>query len=581
MSSSIVAGGKASSTVVSSDAGKMSVSEGKASSAVASSATVASSDAGKMSVSEGSRQTGSSIAIAGKASSAVASSDSVGTTLPLTGKRPADAKASSVEASVVPLSATSSSPVEAAAVSSPANATGTTLHTAGLRSDDVTASLVPPAVVPSPVPPAVVPIAANSVQSIFTPPAVVPSPVPPAVVPIAANSVQSLSTSLSRTRPSTFTAMLVVKSEPANWAAPTLLLHFVEECQTSTVFRVSEAAREQFGRCQVACIYTMEIAHRAVQGAPGVHKYGVKARYEVVLKYPVKKLELSRAAWSLTFPYQFSPWSSLNQLPTNSIIDLFGVVLREPERDVNSSFPKLLVQLSNAGYHQEVALLGSQAATVLAPGSIVALSGLSLREYLGDRSLQTMFLTMIELNPDLSHLRVTPEKDFSEGRKRKAIHITPRMVIPTSEAEKICERLLTDAQNGTKVVATDCTLCGTLSKMSDKFFEDDPPIVPKGDREVVCWKTQLQDATGSTAVKVWNKASYSLFGITVDKMREYWGEGHECPERRADILSQLNAKLEVEVTCNCTVDVWIYGFRNKKYEVQINVNSLEEKDMET
>ena len=58
---------------------------------------------------------------------------------------------------------------------------------------------------------------------------------------------------------------------------------------------------------------------------------------------------------------------------------------------------------------------------------------------------------------------------------------------------------------------------------------------------------------------------------------EDWGDGHECHERRADIASQFNVKLGVEVMCNCTADVWSYGFRTKKHESQINVNSLEVK----
>ena len=75
-----------------------------------------------------------------------------------------------------------------------------------------------------------------------------------------------------------------------------------------------------------------------------------------------------------------------------------------------------------------------------------------------------------------------------------------------SEVVKICERLLNDAQKVEPDVATGCILCGTLSKFSDKFFEVDPPIVPRGDEGVVCWRTQLQDATGSIIVRVWNKA---------------------------------------------------------------------------
>ena len=125
-----------------------------------------------------------------------------------------------------------------------------------------------------------------------------------------------------------------------------------------------------------------------------------------------------------------------------------------------------------------------------------------------------------------------------------------------SEVEKICERLLNDAQKVEPDVATGCILCGTLSKFSDKFFEVDPPIVPRGDEGVVCWRTQLRDATGSIIVRVWNKACFSLFGITVDKMREDWGDGHECREcedwgdghecheRRADVMGMSVMSVE-------------------------------------
>ena len=403
------------------------------------------------------------------------------------------------------------------------------------------------------------------------------SPVAPAVVSLSENSVRSLPTSLKRTCTSMFTAMLLVKTEPANWSSPLMLLHFIEQCRTSTVFRISGDARAQFSTCEVFRVYNVEVPASCVQNASGAHKYGVKARYEVVLKYPVKKLELSRVAWPVTFPYEFLSWRSLNQLPTNSVIDLLGMVLQEPERDVNSSFPKVLVQLSNCGLVQEVALLGSQAATGLAPGSIVAFSGLSLREYQGDRSLQTMFLTVIEVNPDLSHLRATPEQDFSEGHKRKAILISPRVVIPISEVDKISKQLVSDAKKGEVVVATECTLCGTLSKISDKFFEDDPPIVLVGNKEVMCWKTQLQDATGSMTVTVWNKACFALFGVSVDKMREYWRAGHECRERQSEMIHELNAKLRNEVVCNCTVDVWSYGRKVKKHEPRIHINGLDVK----
>ena len=91
----------------------------------------------------------------------------------------------------------------------------------------------------------------------------------------------------------------------------------------------------------------------------------------------------------------------------------------------------------------------------------------------------------------------------------------------------------------------------------------------------MCWKTQLQDPTGNLQIKIWDKPRHEFFQITVDKMRCYWEEGHEHQERRSHVLSVLNAQLGVEVLCNCKASVWSYGFKERKHETQVNVNSIE------
>ena len=51
----------------------------------------------------------------------------------------------------------------------------------------------------------------------------------------------------------------------------------------------------------------------------------------------------------------------------------------------------------------------------------------------------------------------------NESRKRKAIHISPRMVISVSGLAEICERLMNDVLSGETVAATELTVCVTLA----------------------------------------------------------------------------------------------------------------------
>ena len=85
----------------------------------------------------------------------------------------------------------------------------------------------------------------------------------------------------------------------------------------------------------------------------GEHKYGVKATYEVTLKFAGQKMQLTTDAWPFAPPYNFSAWSTLNQAAARTYVDIQGLVLEEPVRDVNTSLPKLIVQLGNGDMKQK------------------------------------------------------------------------------------------------------------------------------------------------------------------------------------------------------------------------------------
>ena len=132
-------------------------------------------------------------------------------------------------------------------------------------------------------------------------------------------------------------------------------------------------------------------------------------------------------------------------------------------------------------------------------------------------TLQTSFLFLLEVNASLSHLQNIPEEPLQEGPKRKAMRFTPRTTITISEALRITQQQLQDAQACGSASAKDFATIGTLQLLTEEFFEQDPPILSTESKDVMCLKTELHDPSGKMPVKLWDKPCYELFEMTADK----------------------------------------------------------------
>ena len=381
-----------------------------------------------------------------------------------------------------------------------------------------------------------------------------------------------MDTSLKRVGNNKFNAMLVASGSTGKSDSPTLLLHFVEENTASTVFVASDAAHEQFAQLELWRIYDMEVSGKCVKRARVPSRVGVRGLYEVVLKFPLKQLSLSKRAWPFDYGYKFIPWGSLNQQEDDSFVDVAGVVVGTPEKDVLVSLPKLRVTLSSESHIQEVELLGKHASTVIRAGDRVAFGGLRVQEYRGERMLVTGFLTIIEVNPPAreSLPEFTVVEDTS--RLQKAFKVTACASISVQEASRICDRALTDAQQGKTLSAVEFAVSGTFVPLTEKFFEDDVPIVGKEGHEKICWQTSIGDASGMMPVKVWTKAATVVLGQSACALQALWEKGNTEPDTQTELLDELNASLEKAFDCACSVSVRSYGYKVVKWEAQVNVN---------
>ena len=240
--------------------------------------------------------------------------------------------------------------------------------------------------------------------------------------------------------------------------------------------------------------------------------------------------------------------------------------------DANSSIPKLLVSLCNDDLKQQVHFLGQHASMTLHVGDVVAMSGVRVSEWRNERSLETTFLTIVEVNPkERDDIFDVPQIN-NEQRKRKALCLTQQNVLRVADVKGLMAELLEKAPTNDQ---KEFMIVGHLSVLTHEFFEQDAPIVSGARQEKMCWTTAVEDSTGCLPVKVWGRACFELFHVTASKLRELWEEGNEHEERRDDILSSLNGELHHEVRATCSARVWSHGSRMEKHVVQVNVNAAE------
>jgi hypothetical protein len=176
------------------------------------------------------------------------------------------------------------------------------------------------------------------------------------------------------------------------------LVWFVEKDGLSTVFVLTDAAAKQFRECECWRIYEMQIAGKCVRINNTTTKYGVKHTQEVSLKFPCT-LELSKQAWPVNIQYELLSWDSLNQQEPDTFVDPHGKVFGKPILDASSTLRKLVVTLANGNLKQDVAFLGEHASLALKIGDVVVLGGARIQKYREQRSIQTAYLTIVEINP--------------------------------------------------------------------------------------------------------------------------------------------------------------------------------------
>ena len=370
---------------------------------------------------------------------------------------------------------------------------------------------------------------------------------------------------LSRRKKTEFVGMLVSKARPTAWKQDTLLLRFLEKNGANAVFQIRGNAIDVFQTWEKSRIYEVSVPPTVVRHATWAPKNGVQAQFEVHLVFPCPG-RVSSTAWPMVYRYNFCDWGDLNQLEAGAFVDVIGIA-EHPVSLVSSGssgIRKATLELRNGAYRQTIVLLGEHAGVAAQTGDVVAFSGLVVREYRQERTLQTTLLAIVELNP-AAREGIPAVEAASDERPRKALKMAELLPIAISELATIA----TELQQSTAGSERTFQLVGTFEKFDESFFENDPPVVEAGDQTLrMKWRVRFTDHSASRVVTVWDRACESIFHMSASVFRDHWCAGEGPEAEQSSILAKLNDPLDSRYRCACSASLW-------QGTLQVNVNLAE------
>ena len=349
-------------------------------------------------------------------------------------------------------------------------------------------------------------------------------------------------------------------------------MRLAEKNGAETVLTATGNARQSFEPVQLWRIYNIEIPGACVKNAVLCGRYGISALLEIRLSYPCR-VTLSKEAWPFLHHYDLCPWDELNQVAEKTLVDVVGRATEDVSLDPVSPLKKSLVRMQYGNFVQTVELLGEFANLQIRKGDAVLCGGLRVKEYQEERSLETTYLSLVEINSktagEIPHIE--------EGQpKRKAMRMTDGTILHAAQVLDMATAMEHSASTGQTPSTTDFVLKGTFKAFEATFFDNDPPTVDSNGTLKMCWKTYITDASGTVEVNLWDKACFSIFEMTATRFQQCWEEGYESKGKREDLLNKLNKNLAgTTYTAFCNMKLNTYGLKEPIHKAEIHVNNAE------
>ena len=270
-------------------------------------------------------------------------------------------------------------------------------------------------------------------------------------------------------------------------------------------------------------------------------KYGVFGPYEIRLRVPCT-FSVSASAWPIVIPYAITPLSALNQCQHEAYVDVVGrVTSKEQKPQGSGGLQKTILLLVDETHEQELELLGSQHSISATVGDVVAVKGARVVEWKMTRTLQTGFMTIVEVNPVPRQglQKMQPVEAMSPEPRKKAIRMTCQTPFSIADAKKLMEQMLQDAETNADVPTKEVVLRGTFAAFTESFFVDDAPITDST-RASIRLRTVLRNAHQELSVVLWGRAATAILNMSSDELLPLWETGNEDASKQGELLTSLS-----------------------------------------
>ena len=141
------------------------------------------------------------------------------------------------------------------------------------------------------------------------------------------------------------------------------------------------------------------------------------------------------------------------------------------------------IEIGFKDMRQTVALLGEKTNLNVKKNDILVFGALRVKEWQRERCLESSYLTMIEVNPNVREGLEMVNEIGQDEPKRKVMRITLPEVARVSDVVVWGEQLI---QNAPTNDTRECVIVGHLSSFTMDFFEQDPPLVGAHPNEKMC-----------------------------------------------------------------------------------------------
>ena len=376
---------------------------------------------------------------------------------------------------------------------------------------------------------------------------------------------------------------------PPNWNPQTLLARAITKSGDEYLVRACGNAYAAFAALRTDTSYEMVVRPACVKSSDAPRKNGVDTRMELSFKYP-PALELSKESFPTNLAWTIKSFADLSQMQHGDWCNIHGIVLAVEEptdrqiktSDASYSIRTVRVKLGKDDYHVYVEFSGHLANYPFQVADVLAVRGVTVREYNQQRQFQSGFCTLVCSNPPSSEdlPRLTPLTSDSPTKKAGGVKNLMPLDIRSLHAE--AETLLYQVNSGTveKKTKREAAVLGCFVEFEHSLLERAYPFYGEEGSQRIRLKIDVRDSSGTlTNVTLWHDAATTLLHIDVQTLQSLW---EKCDDEDGidALLSKLNHFKDKPHLFLLTYCVWQpQGGNAPKAVIQYEINAVEAREV--